>query len=529
MISRSVEDSCGDLGARRDGLADRGLAPRRRASGRAGTRPRPCVSVPSSVEAVVVLEALDRGGRRPRPVVVDRHVVVRVVAERAQVALELADVVAVGHPRRRSRARRAARRTAATRPARRRRRRATARGATTAPGSRTAVSVPVAAGAPATPRRRSRACRRRCRGRRGRAARRSPSRCAAAAARAGRRRVVAAARPARPRRRRPAAPSTPAVVTRAPHGALRARACAAEAAGRLLLARLLRLLELRVLGIDPAARSIRICAPPFSSNCGSGKSMPCSRMQRDVGERRLAGTSSAAPRDISGGLTASRCLRHALSAASIFCRRDALGRRRAGCRAGPARVGHVDPVLAHALRELERGVLQLFCSRSGRRRRRRVLAAGGERERGHGQQRGERALGVRMWVRMAPNGAAARMRSGSASDRNRMRDRQRQPQQRAAAGRRLGARRVPPWRSATWRTIARPRPEPGAPARRGGAVEAVEDVREVARRRCRGRGRARSARRRAGAPRRSAPGGLQLRRVVEQVRDRAVEPRRARP
>ena len=37
----------------------------------------------------------------------------------------------------------------------------------------------------------------------------------------------------------------------------------------------------------------------------------------------------------------------------------------------------------------------------------------------------------------------------------------------------------PPCDSATCRTIARPSPEPGQPARRARAVEAVEDVREV--------------------------------------------------
>ena len=37
----------------------------------------------------------------------------------------------------------------------------------------------------------------------------------------------------------------------------------------------------------------------------------------------------------------------------------------------------------------------------------------------------------------------------------------------------------PPCDSATWRTIASPRPEPGHPARGARAVEAVEDVREV--------------------------------------------------
>ena len=38
---------------------------------------------------------------------------------------------------------------------------------------------------------------------------------------------------------------------------------------------------------------------------------------------------------------------------------------------------------------------------------------------------------------------------------------------------------VPPCASATWRTIARPRPEPGSPRAVRRAVEAVEDVRQV--------------------------------------------------
>ena len=40
---------------------------------------------------------------------------------------------------------------------------------------------------------------------------------------------------------------------------------------------------------------------------------------------------------------------------------------------------------------------------------------------------------------------------------------------------------MPPCCSATWRTIARPRPEPGRPRGVGAAVEAVEDVRQVGR------------------------------------------------
>ena len=43
----------------------------------------------------------------------------------------------------------------------------------------------------------------------------------------------------------------------------------------------------------------------------------------------------------------------------------------------------------------------------------------------------------------------------------------------------LPTRTVPPCRSATWRTIDRPRPEPGMRAGLGGAVEPVEHVRQV--------------------------------------------------
>ena len=82
-----------------------------------------------------------------------------------------------------------------------------------------------------------------------------------------------------------------------------------------------------------------------------------------------------------------------------------------------------------------------------------------------------------------------------------MRDRQAQPQQRRRRPAPPRPSTVPPCRSATWRTIASPRPEPGRPRAAVGAVEAVEHVRQVVGRRCPARGRARSARRRAVAPR----------------------------
>ena len=47
--------------------------------------------------------------------------------------------------------------------------------------------------------------------------------------------------------------------------------------------------------------------------------------------------------------------------------------------------------------------------------------------------------------------------------------------------RRPRRRRCPPWASATCLTIARPRPDPGSPRAAAGAVEAVEDVRQVLR------------------------------------------------
>ena len=103
---------------------------------------------------------------------------------------------------------------------------------------------------------------------------------------------------------------------------------------------------------------------------------------------------------------------------------------------------------------------------------------------------------------------------------------------RARRRRRAPRATVPPCDSATWRTIARPSPEPGMPRASRRAVEAVEDVREVL------VGDAgpvvadRSPRRRARATSTAPPGGAPLGGVVEQVRDRAVEPvrrRRGRP
>ena len=66
---------------------------------------------------------------------------------------------------------------------------------------------------------------------------------------------------------------------------------------------------------------------------------------------------------------------------------------------------------------------------------------------------------------------------------------------------------VPPCASATWRTIARPRPEPGRSRAAGAAVEAVEDVRRVRGRDARCRGRGPSPRRPRPSPRRHRPAG----------------------
>ena len=48
-----------------------------------------------------------------------------------------------------------------------------------------------------------------------------------------------------------------------------------------------------------------------------------------------------------------------------------------------------------------------------------------------------------------------------------------------APPRSFSARMVPPSALTTWATMARPRPDPGSPRAAGGAVEAVEDVRQV--------------------------------------------------
>ena len=80
---------------------------------------------------------------------------------------------------------------------------------------------------------------------------------------------------------------------------------------------------------------------------------------------------------------------------------------------------------------------------------------------------------------------------------------------------------VPPCASATWRTIASPRPEPGMPRAAGRAVEAVEDERQVLRRRSPGRGRGRSPRRRARSLRPRRRAGSTWRRCRAGSRSRA--------
>ena len=86
----------------------------------------------------------------------------------------------------------------------------------------------------------------------------------------------------------------------------------------------------------------------------------------------------------------------------------------------------------------------------------------------------------------------------------------------------LAAPTEPPCCSATWRDDRQAEPAALPPARARAAVEAVEHVRQVLGRRCRGRGRGRGRRRRRrdldrAAARRMAGG------VVEQVVDRAAE------
>ena len=101
---------------------------------------------------------------------------------------------------------------------------------------------------------------------------------------------------------------------------------------------------------------------------------------------------------------------------------------------------------------------------------------------------GPRARDARRW----PAGSARRSSSaGPGFSRCPERRPERHPQQRAAARRVRRPRTSPPCASAAWRTIARPRPEPGSDARAVRAVEAVEHVREVGLLRSRGRGRAR--------------------------------------
>ena len=62
---------------------------------------------------------------------------------------------------------------------------------------------------------------------------------------------------------------------------------------------------------------ILTCAPPLASNCGSGKSMPCSRMQRALASAAFL-NSSLSSEDISGALIWLRYFAHAFSAARIL-------------------------------------------------------------------------------------------------------------------------------------------------------------------------------------------------------------------
>ena len=116
VTRRSVEDTVAQLAARRRGLRRRRPRPRRSASARAGTRPRPCASEPSSVQPVLLLEPLDRGGRRPVPLVVDLRSPSGSwpSARRLRSSWRMSSPSV--HPRRRSRARPAAGRRAGTRP-----------------------------------------------------------------------------------------------------------------------------------------------------------------------------------------------------------------------------------------------------------------------------------------------------------------------------------------------------------------------------------------------------------------------------
>ena len=81
----------------------------------------------------------------------------------------------------------------------------------------------------------------------------------------------------------------------------------------------------------------------------------------------------------------------------------------------------------------------------------------------------------------------------------------------------------PPCASAAWRTIARPRPEPGSDARVVGPVEAVEDVRQVGLLEARAVvAHAQPAAREVDLD--AAVARAPLERVVHQVRDRALDP-----
>ena len=196
-------------------------------------------------------------------------------------------------------------------------------------------------------------------------------------------------------------------------------------------------------------------------------------------------------------------LRHASSARRIDLWRDAFADahepRPAGVGLG---VGHVDAVLAHAARELELGLLGPRSRIRGRRGVR--AAAGSEREAQPHMRRAPRRDG-RVWSwrpsQPAPTEKLLKRQLGIAYE-----DGHAQPQARSAAAGRLGGRRCPRApRPPGGRSPARGRsPASRAPRR---PVEAVEDVRQVLRRRCPARGRARAPRRPRTAPRRGRRAG----------------------
>ena len=132
-------------------------------------------------------------------------------------------------------------------------------------------------------------------------------------------------------------------------------------------------------GSMPLPGPIRTRAPPLASKVGSGKLMPCSRMHFALASAALR-NSPRSSSESSGALTESRYFAHAFSAVRILPASTFFGPLHHHAVAVELRVGHVDPVLAHAAREVEH---RLLVGVRARRRRGRaggiVAAAGGER------------------------------------------------------------------------------------------------------------------------------------------------------